>query len=557
MEKDQKMKRNYIFLQVLILSLFIFSCNNSNKSGNNTPQGVLMKDAQNKEIQIDHKLRSDQENKSWLDSLFTRTETYSINIYDPDKFIKEILKDSVKMGIFKNVSESTQNYKALSFAYSMLGNSKKIESDYLPAIFYYKKAYENALLADDAYLKALSLNMMGVVYRRKSASKTALEYYTRALKAAEESNISTDYMLKSIAISNEGIGGLYRMLEQYDLALKYYKQSLKYEEQLGSLLGKAIGNHNIGKTYRLLGQLDSAKIYHEKSLEYNNEMNSIYGKAICYNDLGTIEMLKNNIDKAYLLFVPALEMANKCGDSTYIINSKLNIGWYHTRKNHRDTAIKYINDAIAIAKRIGNKSAIMRGYKLLSELAQNRKNYLNALNYFKLSNAYGDSIVNEKTQQYLVDLTILYDIERKRNEIESLQKDNETKKQKLIARNRLIVSLILAVLVIIVIAYVFRQKGLQKLDVMESELQKYLLQIKDSKNKNNEIQERDIKKLAVKNNLSEREADVLYFVNEGMSNADIAEKIFVSTNTIKYHIKNIYLKLDVKNRVEALNKIKQ
>ena len=83
------------------------------------------------------------------------------------------------------------------------------------------------------------------------------------------------------------------------------------------------------------------------------------------------------------------------------------------------------------------------------------------------------------------------------------------------------------------------------------------MQIKDSKNKNNEILEKDIKKLAVKNNLSEREAEVLYFINEGMSNADIAEKIFVSTNTIKYHIKNIYLKLDVKNRVEALNKIKQ
>ncbi|MFO7843566.1 MAG: hypothetical protein R6V16_07115, partial [Bacteroidales bacterium] len=110
------MERNYIFLQVLILSFLIFSCNNSNKYSNDTPEGVLTKGSQNKEIQID--------NKSWLDSLFARTETYSINIYDPDKFIKEILKDTVKMGLFKDVSESTHNYKALSFAYSMLGNSK-------------------------------------------------------------------------------------------------------------------------------------------------------------------------------------------------------------------------------------------------------------------------------------------------------------------------------------------------------------------------------------------------------------------------------------------------
>lgn len=551
------MDKKYIFLQALIFSLFIFSCNYSKKNSDNIPQKEQTIDALNNEIQINNLLRSEYENNSWLDSLFKRTETYSINIYDPDKFIKEILKDTVKIGMFKNVSESTHNYKALSFAYSMFGNSKKIGSDYLAAIQYHKKSYEYALLANDAYLKALSLNMMGVVYRRKSASKTALEYYTRALRAAEESNVSADYMLKSIAISNEGIGGLYRMLEQYDLALRYYKQSLKYEEQLGSLLGKAIGNHNIGKTYRFLGELDSALVYHKKSLEYNTQMNSIYGKAICYNNLGTIEMLNNNIDSAYLLFVPALQMANECGDSTYIINSKLNIGWYHIEKKHYRSAFKDLNEAISIARRIGNKSAIMRGYKLLSDLEQNKGKYFDALNYFKLSNAYNDSIVNEKTQQYLVDLTILYDIEKKRTEIESLQKDNETKKQKLIARNRLIISLILAVWVILIVAYVFRQKGMQRLNSMESELQKYLLQIKDSKNKNNEILEKDIKKLAVKNNLSEREAEVLYFINEGMSNADIAEKIFVSTNTIKYHIKNIYLKLDVKNRVEALNKIKQ
>jgi DNA-binding CsgD family transcriptional regulator len=522
-------------LSYLLVCLLLLSCN-------------TQVDQANKDID------SSVENSMWLDSLFARVENYEINIYDPDKFIEKIIEDTTKIKKFKNVSENTHNYKALSFAYSMFGNSKKIESDYLSAIQYYKKAYENALLADDAYLKALSLNMMGVVYRRKSAIKTALEYYIRALKAAEESKVSSDYMLKSIAISNEGIGGLYRMLEQYDLALRYYKQSLKYEEQLGSLLGKAIGNHNIGKTYRFLAKLDSAKIYHEKSLEYNKQMNSVYGKAICYNNLGTIEMLQHHIDSAYLFFKPALEMANMCGDSTYIINSKLNLAWYHVEKRHHSKAYEYLNDAITIAKRIGYKSAVRRGYELLSDLEQDKGLYLNALNYFKLSHAYNDSIVNEKTQQYLVDLTVLYNIEKKKNEIESLQKDNETNKQKLIARNRLILLLILAVFIIIVVAYIFRQRDMQKLNSMETELQKYLLQIKDSKS--NKTSERDIKKLAVKNTLSEREAEVLYFINEGMSNAEIAKKIFVSTNTIKYHIKNIYLKLDVKNRVEALNKIK-
>jgi len=82
------------------------------------------------------------------------------------------------------------------------------------------------------------------------------------------------------------------------------------------------------------------------------------------------------------------------------------------------------------------------------------------------------------------------------------------------------------------------------------------LQLKGSEY-NGKNPQRNTNILASKNKLTEREAEVLNYISEGMSNADIAEKIFVSTNTIKYHIKNIYLKLDVKNRVEALNKIKQ
>ncbi|WP_457611407.1 helix-turn-helix transcriptional regulator [Lutibacter sp.] len=45
-------------------------------------------------------------------------------------------------------------------------------------------------------------------------------------------------------------------------------------------------------------------------------------------------------------------------------------------------------------------------------------------------------------------------------------------------------------------------------------------------------------------------------MSEGLSNDEISEKMFVSNNTIKTHIKNIYAKLDVKNRIQAIKKIK-
>lgn len=53
-------------------------------------------------------------------------------------------------------------------------------------------------------------------------------------------------------------------------------------------------------------------------------------------------------------------------------------------------------------------------------------------------------------------------------------------------------------------------------------------------------------------NLTEREHEVLKLMVEGLNNAEIAERLVVSLSTVKYHISNILMKLDVDNRVAAV-----
>jgi LuxR family maltose regulon positive regulatory protein len=57
--------------------------------------------------------------------------------------------------------------------------------------------------------------------------------------------------------------------------------------------------------------------------------------------------------------------------------------------------------------------------------------------------------------------------------------------------------------------------------------------------------------------LSERELEVLRLVTEGMSNREIAEKLFISTGTAKTHVHNLCGKLGVRNRTEAALKAKE
>lgn len=57
--------------------------------------------------------------------------------------------------------------------------------------------------------------------------------------------------------------------------------------------------------------------------------------------------------------------------------------------------------------------------------------------------------------------------------------------------------------------------------------------------------------------LSRREMDVLQLMAQGLSNDEIAERLFVSLNTIKTHAARLFEKLEVKRRTQAVEKAKR
>jgi len=56
--------------------------------------------------------------------------------------------------------------------------------------------------------------------------------------------------------------------------------------------------------------------------------------------------------------------------------------------------------------------------------------------------------------------------------------------------------------------------------------------------------------------LSNRERDILILISEGLTNKAIADRLYISLSTVKWHTSNIYGKLEVQNRTEAVAKAK-
>jgi NarL family two-component system response regulator LiaR len=57
--------------------------------------------------------------------------------------------------------------------------------------------------------------------------------------------------------------------------------------------------------------------------------------------------------------------------------------------------------------------------------------------------------------------------------------------------------------------------------------------------------------------ISKREWEVLSLMSQGLSNQEIANQLYLSLNTVKTHGSNLFLKLDVKRRTQAIEKGKR
>jgi DNA-binding CsgD family transcriptional regulator len=141
--------------------------------------------------------------------------------------------------------------------------------------------------------------------------------------------------------------------------------------------------------------------------------------------------------------------------------------------------------------------------------------------------------------------------------IELLNTANEIRASKIRSQRLTIFGILLLTIAGAVISFQVIKSKNERITRMILEMRNYMLMLKNHKpSANNHLPSGNerIQSLMDQFSFTRREAEIMNLILEGMTNEEIAEKVFVSQNTVKFHIKNIYLKLDVKNRVQALRK---
>ncbi len=324
------------------------------------------------------------------------------------------------------IASTDSNFTALAKIYGAYGVLYRNIAEYDKSLTYHNRALIYALRSSDKSQQASALNGIGVVYRRQDQHAIAAQYHIDALKLAEE--IGDSY---NISVSINSLGNIYSLSNQFQEAIKYFRRALSISHKAQNKLGIAINLNNIGEAYEFLGSYDSALVYYSKSLDANREIQSKKGIAISYNAVGKIYLIMGRVDEAYRLIKEALEIDIALGDKKFIADSYINLGRVYIAKGQLANAEKNLFAGLDIAKQIGSITHTQWALEELSKVFSKQQKEKKALEFYQKSIIYKDSLINEKNARAIAMVEVMYNMEKKQQEIELLKKNQEITQKEL------------------------------------------------------------------------------------------------------------------------------
>ena len=366
----------------------------------------------------------------------------------------------------KKIFQEIKNKNGLARTLNYIGLINWRRNKFVEAFKYYREANSIATQINNLEISGEAINYMGLIYWKWSQYSKALDYFFKSLKIQEQ--IGNRF---GIGLALNNIANIYNEMNQPDRAIPYSNRVLKIfnEEEDKYILGRA---YNIlGVSYFKKNDFDKAIFYQNESLRLKKVSGELGGMAFSYNDLGDIYFERKNYKSAIENYNEALRIRKQLNDKFGIASTLLSIAKVELANNNLTEAEKSLNESLLNASQIGNINLTAQAYKELSDLYYRKGNPSLALNYLKKNSELIDSIYNKEAKNKIAELTVIYDLDSKENElkIKNLEIEKEQSKNIFFI---LFGVVILAASVMLIYRNMKLRKTYKELDIKSQELQK-------------------------------------------------------------------------------------
>lgn len=342
------------------------------------------------------------------------------------------------------------------------------------------------------------------------------------------------YILK--ANTHKALFDYDRTFETLDLALNEGIKSDKKEEVIANIKAeKAFAYFDIQK-YKESSVLMNAL----KTTNYNGLELGITSFIIMQD--GYLDFLDKNYTSAEKKYSEAISFMKKAGPQNLPVIYGKKILLY-SKMNDSQKALEAFHQGIEIAKKPKN-------LKYMLYLNESLRTFYEENNQWQLA---------EKTFHRVDSLRTMYNSEESTNKINLLEKDLEIHKKNSEINSVKLLRNSLLVICSFLIFGIYLSIRLYKANNEKSILlEKDNVRIHDELQLlTNSLNSQGFTKIDLaKFNLSERQLEIIELVRLGKSNKEIANQIFISENTVKYHLKAIYDIMKIENRSEFFKMVK-
>lgn len=421
-----------------------------------------------------------------------------------------LLQAKKALSLAKNDSLKGQIFIAFSTAYSYLAS-------YDSSTMYSFRAIEIAETYKDTTTLIDANNNLGIDFMFQEEDEKAIEYYMKVEKLARLTN---DSLRLGHALNNLGI--MHGYAEDYQREHGFYELAATIFKNIDEKEGLGNTYLNAADSYIIIEQNDKAENLLKQALQVFEELNLSSGIQNTIQTMAENELGRQNFTRAESLSIRALEIAKE-------------------------------NDLT---------QDVIYTLELLEQISVESGDFKKAHEFQSLVNKERDKVFTLEKNKQITELETKYQTEKKEAEIRRLALENDLKDANLASSRNAQYAIAIGgglTIALLIVFFTLRNKK-QRAEREAQELQlealkKRFLELHTSPTELAvNLDPIDLNK-KLHNPLTEREFDALKLSLEGKSNLEIAEELFISINTVKFHLKNTYGKMGVSNRKEAFKYI--
>ncbi|MEP2024745.1 MAG: tetratricopeptide repeat protein [Reichenbachiella sp.] len=498
------------------------------------------------------------------------------------QFADSILMDEL-------VSNQPRLHQLRADSYYYLGDIEKSLESYFQAIHAGEQAeVRDELLLTECYSHA------GFCYREMGLYQHAFPHYERSLAIAK--SINTDI---EIAEQYYNLGTLYQYIGDYENSIKMldsayqidlarkdnvaigfdlsllselkaqtgdYQEALYYAKESLDLYESGTGNANsfgtrlnlVSDRFMQLDQLDSTTYYLDQATKEFMKLDDQWRLASCWLDRARLNMKKKQFTQAIVWSQRANDFYSARSNSQFFILSNNIIAEAYMEMQLTDEAIAILEENQKQCEQLGQIKNLRKNYQLQAKVFALSGDQEQADRWTKKHQVLEDSIQSLNNLEQLNRLALQVKFDKLEQENMILTERNELAESDLSEKtnrlNLLTIGGFVTFVLLLSVFFAIRNRLKRKNQLLEEELAVLRTQIKGLLEGDASDLEVDLSKLnhCLTTPLTDREFEILRHAIGDMNNSQIAEKVFVSVNTVKYHLKNIYEKLGVSNRKQAL-----